>query len=156
MATQKKSTSTPKKPAAKPAGNPKPKPSPDLSKISTEGVPEATLEAVAHCLKNGYHEKLRKVVADLPDDSEYKKLALLKADAMDIEAKAKAKAEQKKKAKSQAKVTPEQVLDKYDELHDVLAEFEHQEKMQKKPFRHAVVARRRITVFRDNFKRNCR
>jgi len=138
MATKQKST--------KPAAEPK-------EKKEHAAVPQATQDAAAHCIKNGYHNKLRLVVKGLPDDHPFKIEAMKKAQSMDAEAKAKAKAEAKKRAKTAIK--PEQILDKYDELHDLLAEYELQEKLVKKPFRHAVVARRRIKVFRDNFKRNC-
>lgn len=153
--TAKKPAAKPKKPAAKPTSKPKPEKAPDLSKVSVEGVPEATVEAAKHCVKNGFHTKLRAVVKDLPADNAFKVAALAKADAMDAEYKAKKKTEAKKKSKAVKRVTPDQILDKYDELHDLLAEFESQERAIKKPFRHAVVARRRIEVFKGAFKRNC-
>jgi len=143
----KKST---KKPADKPTAPVKA----DITKVSVEGIPPETIEAVLHCVKNGYHNKLRKVVASLPDDHPFKIEAIKQADDLDATAKAKKNIAAKKRFKKE--VSSENVVDKYTELYDLLTEFELQERMKGKPFRHAVVSRRRVEVFRDNFKRNCR
>lgn len=146
MATKKKS---PTKPVAKPQPA-----APEQSVKEHAPVPDETSQAAEHCIKNGFHAKLREIVKNLDDDDPFKIEMLEKADDMDAQAKAQAKL--KKKKVEALQITGESVLDKFDDLHDILAEYELSQRTKKKPFHHAVIARRRIVVIQDAFKRNAR
>lgn len=145
MATQKKSTT-------KPEAKPKPEEVPEQPVKEYAPVPKETEDAAVHCIKNGFHDKLRNIVKDLADDHPFKKEMLAKAEDMDSKAKAEAKLKTKKAQDSAFSF--EDVLVKVDETIDALAEYELSQRNHSKPFRHAVIARRRIEVIRDSFKRN--
>lgn len=147
MATQKKS---PTKPVAKP----KPTEAPEQEVKEYAPVADETIKAAAHCIKNGFHDKLRDIVKSLDDDHPFKIEMLMEADSMDARAKAQAKLKAKKAEAMQ--INGEAVLDKFNDLHDILAEYELSQRMNKKPFHHAVIARRRLVVMQDSFKRNAR
>lgn len=124
--------------------------------MTTENtIPKKIKDDVAKALKNGYHKKALKLVKDIPDDDPWKIDVVAKAEKMAEEARAKAKPKAEAKLSGPKVITHTELLEDYQSLYDKLAVYELQQRKIKKPFRHVVVARRRLSVFMLNFKRSC-